>query len=139
MLDQSTVAIVRESYALALSRRPCLMQDFYLFLLARHPDLEPLFPRSLARQADKFSGALQLLLSYANAPDDLSRALRRLGRDHQGYGARPEHYPAVVDALVETLAIQLGRDWTESYETAWRGLLGFVGAEMLAGAADAAA
>ncbi|WP_339108957.1 globin domain-containing protein [Thioclava sp. GXIMD4216] len=139
MLDKGLTALIRDSYAKALLRRPCLLQDFYLYLLTRHPEMEPLFPRSIARQADKFAGALQLLLSYENAPEDLSRALRQLGRDHRGHGVRAEHYPAVIEALVATLAIQLGRDWTEAYETAWRRFLEFVSREMLAGASDEAA
>jgi hemoglobin-like flavoprotein len=46
-------------------------------------------------------------------------AASALAKRHVAYGARPEHYPVVGDALLWTLARGLGPQWTPEVAAAW--------------------
>jgi hemoglobin-like flavoprotein len=69
--------------------------------------------------------------------DPIVPKLRELGARHVGYGARPEHYPVVGEALVAALVSIAGEHWTSEFESAWQGAFELVAATMLAGAAEA--
>jgi nitric oxide dioxygenase len=49
---------------------------------------------------------------------------------HTAYGAQPEHYPIVGDALIATMA---GAAWQPEHESAWREAFAGVAGTMLEG------
>ena len=46
-------------------------------------------------------------------------AASALAKRHVAYGAKPEHYPVVGEALLWTLARGLGAQWTPEVASAW--------------------
>jgi hemoglobin-like flavoprotein len=46
--------------------------------------------------------------------------VRQLAKRHVGYGAKHEHYAAVGQALIETLAAGLGTGFTPDVLAAWQ-------------------
>ena len=62
------------------------------------------------------------LAAVVNGLSDLPSVLpaaSALAKRHVGYGARPEHYPVVGEALLWTLARGLGSQWTPEVAGAW--------------------
>ena len=72
-------------------------------------------------------------------PSELVPALRELGREHIGYGARPEHYPLVRDTLIDAMARTAGADWSREIAQDWSQSIELIGRHMLAGASASGA
>lgn len=92
---------------------------FYALLFVRHPELRDMFPVAMDVQRDRLFKAL---LTAAERFDDgaaLTDYLTSLGRGHRRYGTRPEHYPAVGEALIGALSRYAGAVWTPQTEAAW--------------------
>jgi hemoglobin-like flavoprotein len=53
---------------------------------------------------------------------------------HTAYGAQPEHYPILGDALIATMATIAGAAWQPEHESAWREAFAVVAGTMLEGA-----
>jgi hemoglobin-like flavoprotein len=70
--------------------------------------------------------------------DEIVPTLRVLGARHVGYGAQPEHYPVVGQALIEAMANVAGDAWRPEYNEAWAQAYEVLVGEMLIGAAEAA-
>ncbi|MGK7876213.1 MAG: globin domain-containing protein, partial [Xenococcaceae cyanobacterium] len=67
-------------------------------------------------------------------PEVLQENLKGLGARHVKYGALPEHYPLVGNALLTTFEQYLGSDWTEEVKQAWVDAYGAITKLMLEGA-----
>ncbi|MGP3999985.1 globin domain-containing protein [Streptomyces sp. 8N706] len=92
---------------------------FYAMLFVQHPELRELFPASMDSQRDRLFKAL---LTAAQRVDDsvsLTEYLSHLGRGHRKYGTRPEHYPAVGEALLTALSRYAPGSWSAETEAAW--------------------
>jgi methyl-accepting chemotaxis protein len=132
------VAALETSLDLVTPRGAELMDEFYARLFAAEPSVRPLFPDDLREQKRKFLATLVLLRWSLRDLDALSPQLRGLGARHAGFGARPEHYPAVAQALIEAMASLGGEAFTDHHERAWRAVLSTVAGLMLEGADQAA-
>lgn len=107
---------------------------FYARLFAQHPQVRELFRGDLDAQGVRLMAMIAAGVRLLDRPQELQSALHRLGQRHQGYGVREEHYPAVGAALLDTLAEQLGADFTPEVRNAWASFYGQVSALMLGGA-----
>lgn len=134
MIGQSTIDLVRISFAQASSSSDDFILGFYRNLFEAAPEIRPLFPDDLADQAKSLRKKLTLSVSKLDKFDQLVVPLQDLGADHVAYGVRPEHYPIVAEALIETLATALGTNWTEDHRKAWHLVLMTIAEIMLSGA-----
>lgn len=131
--------LLRESFELAASREPAITERFYRHLFARAPELESMFTRGRAEQAEMLASALAAVLDHLDDAPWLAATLGALGRRHRGYGVTPAMYKLVGDALLKTLAEVCADDWSLAHEAAWREAYGAIRTLMLAGAEEAAA
>ncbi|MEV8590757.1 globin domain-containing protein [Streptomyces sp. NPDC051180] len=92
---------------------------FYALLFLRHPGLRDLFPAAMDAQRDRLFKALLTAATHADDSATLTAYLADLGRGHRKYGTRPEHYPAVGEALLGALARYAPRSWGPETEAAW--------------------
>ncbi|MHC5904212.1 globin domain-containing protein [Streptomyces sp. S6] len=92
---------------------------FYALLFVRHPDLRPLFPPAMDAQRDRLLKALLTAAEHIDNTPVLVGYLQNLGRGHRKYGTRPEHYPAVGECLIESLAKYADSVWEPETEAAW--------------------
>jgi NAD(P)H-flavin reductase/hemoglobin-like flavoprotein len=92
---------------------------FYSHLFVSHPDVQSMFPLSMAHQRDKFVSALGRIVSQADQIEHDVDFLRHLGRDHRKYAVIAEHYNAVGVSLCATLQHFLGSDWDERLAGEW--------------------
>lgn len=112
-------------------------QQFYARLFLAHPEVRPLFPASMASQRDRLVKALARIVTDVEDADRLAPFLRRLGYDHAvKYGIKPEHYPWVGEALLETLAYFLGSQWTTKARDAWVTAYSTIAEIMVQGASE---
>jgi NAD(P)H-flavin reductase len=73
-----------------------------------------------------------------DATDELVPFLQQLGRDHRKFGVMAEHFPAVGQALIATLAHLLDDQWTEELAADWTEAFGVVAGVMTDAATEAA-
>lgn len=123
------------SFDLVALRGEELMDKFYSGLFERAPSLTAFFASTdLQRQKAMLLGTLGLLRKSLRNLDPVLPRLQALGARHLAYGARPEHYPIVADALIAAMAAIAGPAWTAEHEAAWRRALAIVSEAMLEGA-----
>jgi hemoglobin-like flavoprotein len=114
-----------------------LVELFYERLFAVAPAVRPLFAGTdLKRQKGMLLAALVLLRRSLRDLDAVTPTLRDLGSRHVRYGALPEHYPVVGQALIASMAEIAGDAWTVEYELAWTEAYAVVSGAMLDGAAS---
>jgi hemoglobin-like flavoprotein len=87
------------SFDLVASRGEELMDAFYSRLFAAAPAVRSLFPDDLRRQKAMLLAALVLVRKSVRDLDTIRPTLHSLGARHVAYGAKPEHYPIVGQAL----------------------------------------
>jgi hemoglobin-like flavoprotein len=129
--------LVRASFAkvVALGDRAAAL--FYERLFTLDPTLRPLFKGDLAAQRGKLLAALALVVAGLDRLDEILPAVRALGRRHAGYGAAPEHYATVGEALIWTLEQALGADFTPPVRHAWLEAYGLLAWTMITAAETA--
>lgn len=104
---------------------------FYADLFQRNRGYRSLFPASMARQQEVLLGALAQIVGWVDNPEELVPYLRRLGRTHQGFGIREEHYAEVGTSLIATLRYFSGPSWSQDLEKDWIEAYGVVSDVML--------
>ena len=75
-----------------------------------------------------------LTLMVQNNLEDLTEALKGLGSRHVNYGVQAPHYIIVETALMRTLAIGLGKEWTAKLRSHWAAVIKFITTAMRYGA-----
>jgi NAD(P)H-flavin reductase/hemoglobin-like flavoprotein len=107
---------------------------FYSDLFIKHPEIRDLFPISLKAQREHLIGALGQIVARVDRVDDLGAFLEGLGRDHRKFGALADHYDAVGDSLLATLAHFAGDAWTPELAADWADAYRLIAAAMMAAA-----
>jgi len=123
------------SFDLVAPRGDELMDVFYARLFAAAPAVRPLFAGTdLQRQKTMLLGTLVLLRKSLRNLDAIVPKLHELGARHVRYGAQPEHYPVVGEALIASMAEIAGDEWRSEYTEAWTQAFELVAGAMIAGA-----
>lgn len=92
---------------------------FYDRLFQTAPDVRPLFAADITRQK---RALMAMLATAVNGLSDLERilpAVQALGHRHASYGVRDDHYGVVGAALLYTLGMGLGDEFSPEVEAAW--------------------
>ena len=110
---------VQVSWRLIVPHMDTLASLFYFRLFELEPSLKPLFKRDIQTQSHKLVSMLDTAVRNLHQAEKIIPAVQALGRRHVGYGAKPEHYNIVAEALLWTLEQGLGDAFTEEVEQAW--------------------
>jgi hemoglobin-like flavoprotein len=116
-----------------------LVTSFYDQLFAEYPEVRRMFPVNLEDQKEKLLKAIIALVTHYDRPDQLLPALSAMGRRHEAYGVRIDHYSAVGLTLLSTLRRFAGTAWNAEYEGAWLRAYTFAAGTMMQAGATAAA
>jgi len=138
MLTANDIALIRASFARVASIQGTVSDIFYDHLFAVSPKLRELFPADLREQKRKLMQMMSTAVGGLNDLNALVPAVKALGARHCGYGVTTEHYRLVADALLWTLELGLGPDFTPEVRSAWTKVYQVLAATMQAGAAEAA-
>jgi hemoglobin-like flavoprotein len=137
-MKNASIARIRANYTALAPRLDEVVARFYQTLFREHPRLRAMFPQDMSRQQHHLAASLALVCRNIGHLDILDEPLMALGAAHAGFGVRPEQYPLVRDALIESIRHASEGAWTEQLHADWLEALNAVAAIMLKGAARAA-
>jgi hemoglobin-like flavoprotein len=119
VMESKEVALVQSSFAEVKPISEQAAALFYGRLFEIAPAVKPLFKGDMAEQGRKLMASLAYVVNgLADLPSILPAA-SALAKRHVGYGAKPEHYGPVGEALLWTLEKGLGPKWTAETAAAW--------------------
>jgi hemoglobin-like flavoprotein len=125
------------SLDLLRARGAGISEAFYARLFTRFPGIRGMFPADMTSQHTKFLDTLTTVVEMIGQPETVRARLEELGKKHAGYGARPEHYSPLCEALIESLREAAGSAWSAQLEAEWTQALQLVSEVMLRGAGHA--
>ncbi|MCG7492837.1 globin domain-containing protein [Thalassobius sp. Cn5-15] len=100
LLEKHEVELIQNAYQTLGPSKGFLTSVFYRRLFAIAPQARPLFPQDMDEQLTKLEKMLDMLVDNLHQPMFFMGKLKRLARRHVGYGAQPEHYALVGEALI---------------------------------------
>ena len=131
MLTAEEIVRVRTSFDMVFANAGDTMTAFYDRIFELAPEVRPMFPADLSALKQDFISKLVVLVGSLDPKTGLLGGADVLGRNHQHYGAKAEHYPVVGEALLWSLARGLGPHWTDELEQAWRKVYDIVAQRMI--------
>ncbi len=137
-MTPNQISLVQKSWQKVLPIAPQAAEIFYTTLFEMDPSLKALFPSDITEQGKKLMAMLDTAVKLLDNPDKLIPAVQNLGAKHLKYGAEPEHYDTVGAALLKTLALGLGEDFTAPTKKAWTVVYQTLATTMIAAANEAA-
>jgi hemoglobin-like flavoprotein len=118
-MTPEAISRIRSSFP-AISAEPrALASRFYTELFAAAPQLRALFPTDLTSLQGHFEAALALVIRNLEEMRTLEQPLRDLGAQHVGWGAKPEDYVTVREALIRAIRLS-SPTWSDTLESDWR-------------------
>src|SRR4030095_49434 len=96
--------------------------------------LAPLVPADMPSLQGHFEAALALVVRNLQDLSALQESLRELGVQHVRWGAKPEDYAVVREALIRAIRTS-SPGWTTDLEDDWRRAITAIAVPMLQGAA----
>lgn len=134
-MDQvETNALLRRSWAQAVSDRAALSRLFYAKLFQLAPETERLFVSDLNAQGKKLTATLAFIIDNVDDMETLLPVASDLAQRHVTFDVLPEHYPPVGAALIATLRDLLGPSFDAKTEQAWAETYGVLSEHMIASA-----
>lgn len=127
------IALVQRSFDQLAPPTAAFAQQFYQQLFALDPTLRPLFAVDTREQEQSLTVMVTTLVSSLWHPESLTPVLQQLGQRHAGYGVLAANYATAGEALIATLRLQLGQQFTPEVEAAWRVAYSFIAATMQRG------
>ena len=133
-MTPDAIARIRSSFAEISVEPRALAGRFYTELFAAAPQLRGLFPADLTSLQGHFEAALALVIRNLEEMRTLEQPLRDLGAQHVRWGAKPEDYALVREALIRAIRLS-SADWSDTIEADWRRAITAIAVPMLQGAA----
>ena len=133
-MEQKTIALVQESFEKVKPIAPTAAKIFYSKLFELDPTLKPLFPsgdEAMEAQGNKLMMMLSSAVAGLSNLEMLVPVLQNLGKRHVEYKVEPSHYNTVGAALLDTLAVGLGDDFTPEVKEAWTSVYGTMATVMI--------
>lgn len=112
--------LVQESWVKVVPIADTAAELFYGKLFELDPSVKPLFANSdMKEQGKKLMQMIGVAVKGLDSLGELVPAVAALGKRHNTYGVKPEHYDTVGAALLDTLAKGLGDEFTPETKEAW--------------------
>jgi hemoglobin-like flavoprotein len=119
MMTPEQVTLVQQTFAQVVPVADQAAETFYRRLFDVAPAVKPLFRGDMTEQRRKLMASLAVVVRGLSDLPSILPAASALAKRHVDYGAKPEHYPVVGEALLWTLARALGSRWTPEVASAW--------------------
>jgi len=133
------IRLVQQSFAKVAPIAEPAAVLFYDRLFTLDPSLRRLFKGDMKEQGKKLMTMLNIAVAGLSDLDKIVPAVQQLGRRHNSYNVKPEHYATVGEALLWTLEQGLGDAFTPKVKDAWATVYGIVSKTMIAAAQAKAA
>ena len=102
------------------------VERFYNKVFTAAPEVRHLFKNNMEVQGRLLTHMLSGIVYSLSRPESLVMGLKALGRSHQKYGVKKEHYPVVKKYLLETIGEELGELYTPRAKEAWETAISLV-------------
>jgi hemoglobin-like flavoprotein len=130
--------LIKETWNQVVPIADTAAELFYNRLFEIDPTTRVLFKATnMPEQRQKLIQTLSVTVQGLDNLEALIPTVEDLGRRHNGYGVKAEHYKPVGVALLWTLERGLGDAWTPAAAAAWAELYGRLSAIMLRAADEA--
>jgi hemoglobin-like flavoprotein len=133
-MTPESIARLRTSFGEVAAEPRALASRFYKELFEAAPHLRGLFPADMTSLQGHFEAALALVIRNLEDMTVLQDSLRDLGAQHVGWGAKPEDYATVRDAIVRALRGS-SANWNDALQADWHRAITAIAIPMLQGAA----
>ncbi len=133
-MEPKTITLVQESFEKVKPIASTAAKIFYTKLFELDPALKPLFPSNdedMVIQGNKLMVMLSSAVAGLSNLEMLIPVLQNLGKRHVEYKVEPFHYQTVGEALLGTLAVGLGDDFTPEVKEAWTNVYGTMSSVMI--------
>jgi hemoglobin-like flavoprotein len=134
IMTPERIARLKSSFTQVSAEPRALAGRFYQELFTAAPALRSLFPSDMTSLQGHFEAALALVIKNLGDMSVLQESLRDLGAQHVLWGARPQDYFVVRDALVRAIK-SAATTWSDELEADWRHAITAITVPMLQGAA----
>jgi hemoglobin-like flavoprotein len=134
IMTPERIARLTHSFEEVSAQPRALASLFYKELFSEAPGLRPLFPADMTSLQGHFEAALALVIRNLDDLTVLQESLRELGVAHVHWGAKPEDYAIVREALIRAIRAS-SPGWTDDLEHDWRQAITAIAVPMLQGAA----
>jgi nitric oxide dioxygenase len=118
-VDREVAQRLRTSLQRLRSSEQELADTFYRELFRRYPGVRSMFPTDMSQQKKRLVDTLEWVVTNLDRPEEVREAVQALGKRHEGYGAKPEHYPLVRDVLVWAMQQCAAGNWSDDLEADW--------------------
>ncbi|MBK1648256.1 globin domain-containing protein [Rhabdochromatium marinum] len=129
-------ALVRASWAQLQPQAEQVGAALYQRMFSDHPELRHLFKGEMDEQAQKLMRMFSRAVATLEDLESLDRVIKMMGARHSGYGIEDEDYPKMREALLATLAEQLGDGFTTETRRAWSRVYDELAEIMIEGSAN---
>ncbi|WP_159467379.1 globin domain-containing protein [Dyadobacter sp. 3J3] len=130
MTDRN-ILIIKNSWSYVLSQPENPGSVFYDKLFAIAPCLKHMFKSDMDQQMQKLTDMITFMVTHLQNMAAIRSEIDALARRHAHYGAKPEHYKTVGDALIQTMESSSGALWNEETRLAWTELYNIWATEMI--------
>ncbi len=114
------VDLLEQSFGDVAAQGDAFAAAFYQRLFALSPAMQPLFAGAdMDEQEAKLLAALALVMAHLRQPETLAPVLKHLGERHLAVDVTPGCFEFGGEALLETLRLFLGDQWTPELQNAW--------------------
>jgi hemoglobin-like flavoprotein len=134
IMTPESILRIRSSFSEISAEPRALAGRFYTELFAATPPLRTLFPTDLTSLQGHFEAALALVVRNLEEMRTLEQPLRELGVQHVHWGAKPDDYLIVREALIRAIKLS-ATSWNDALEHDWREAITNIAVPMLQGAA----
>jgi len=118
-MNDSKILLVKNSWDYLANNTENAGEYFYQTLFEIAPSVRPMFKPDIQDQAKKLVTMLSYVISKLTRLDEIEDQIKGLAQRHVNYGAKPEHYAAVGQALIMMLEYKLDKQWNEPTRDAW--------------------
>ncbi|ANW97394.1 hemin receptor [Wenyingzhuangia fucanilytica] len=134
-MPAKTIELVQTSFEAVKPIAATAAEIFYSKLFELDPKLKPLFPAAdndkMKEQGNKLMTMLSAAVAGLSNIEALIPVLQDLGKRHVAYRVEKSHYDTVGTALIGTLAVGLGDDFTPEVKQAWVDVYGVMASVMI--------
>lgn len=118
-METKTIELVQGTFEKVAPIADQAAEIFYGKLFEKDPSLKPLFKGDMKDQGKKLMSMIGTAVNGLNNLEAIVPAVQNLGKGHVAYGVQNKDYDTVGAALLETLDVGLGEEFTPEVKEAW--------------------
>lgn len=125
-LTKDEIKLIQSSWIDLTNKSKIVGEKFYERLFKRSPEIKELFKGDLKEQAGALMRMVKTVVEGLNNPQIIIPALQELGRRHNEYGVKFEHYKGFGDCLIDCIEEELKPTFDAQTRKAWDKLYGML-------------